>query len=67
MTAVNHIGFVIAAYGAAVAVVAGLIAWVMIDYYVQRRRLIDLDKKGIVRRSAAARPGPALEEAKEKA
>jgi len=65
MEAGNHIGFIVAAYAAAVAVVGGLTAWVMLDYRAQRRTLADLDAKGLVRRTAPARSGPALERAKE--
>jgi heme exporter protein D len=67
MEATNHIGFIVAAYAAAIAVVGGLTAWVMLDYRAQRRMLADLDKKGLVRRSAPARSEPTLERAKEKA
>jgi heme exporter protein D len=61
--ATNHIGFIVAAYAAAVIVVAALIAWVMIDYRALRRTLADLDRRGITRRPTAARPKPAREQA----
>jgi heme exporter protein D len=67
MEATNHMGFIVAAYAATVAVVGGLIAWVMLDYHAQRRKLIELDKKGVTRRSASAHAEPAMEQAKEKA
>ncbi len=67
MEATNHIGFIVAAYAAAVAVVGGLIAWVMLDYRAQRRRLADLDRQGLRRRSAPSRSEPAMEQAKEEA
>jgi heme exporter protein D len=67
MDAANHMGFIVASYAAAVVVVGGLILWVVLDYYAQRRKLIALDKKGVTRRSAQARAEPTLEQAKEKA
>jgi heme exporter protein D len=62
MDAGNHIGFIAAAYAAAIAIVGGLTAWVMLDYRAQRRHLADLDRKGVTRRS-----GPALGQAREDA
>jgi hypothetical protein len=67
MDVTNHFGFIAAAYVAAAIAVGGLSAWVMLDYRMQRRWLIDLDKKGVSRRSAPARSGPSLEEAEKKA
>jgi heme exporter protein D len=67
MNAVNHIGFIVASYAAAVAIVGVLIAWVTLDYRVQRLRLADLEMRGVTRRSAPARSEPAIEQAKEKA
>ena len=61
--AANHIGFIVAAYAAAVIVVAALIAWVMIDYCALRRTLANLDRRGITRRPSPARPKPASEQA----
>ena len=46
-----HIGFVVASYGAALLVVAGLILWVFLDGRAQRRKLADLEARGIRRRS----------------
>ena len=63
MMAVNHIGYIVAAYAAAVVIVAALIAWVLIDYRALRRTLADLDRRGITRRPAPARPEPAREQA----
>ncbi len=45
----NHLVFIAAAYGAAVAVVAGLIAWVMLDYRAQRAKLAEFESRGVVR------------------
>ena len=67
MNAANHVGFIVASYAAAVAIVGALIAWVTLDYRAQRRRLSDLEMRGVTRRSAPARPEPAIEQAKEKA
>jgi len=51
MQATAHIEFIVAAYGAGVVVVVALIAWVMLDYRLQRRILAELETKGISRRS----------------
>ena len=67
MNAVNHMGFIVASYAAAAAIVGVLIAWVTLDYRTQRLRLADLEMRGVTRRSAPARPEPAIEQAKEKA
>ena len=67
MQAAAHTGFIIAAYAAAVVVVGGLIAWVMLDYRAQLRNLADLEKRGVTRRSAPPRPEPAAQQAKEEA
>jgi heme exporter protein D len=67
MNAANHMGFIVASYAAAVAIVGVLIAWVTLDYRTQRRRLADLEMRGVTRRSVPPRPEPAIEQAKEKA
>jgi heme exporter protein D len=67
MDAVNHMGFIVASYAAAIAVVGVLIAWVTLDYRTQRLRLADLETRGVTRRSAPPRSEPAIEQAKEKA
>jgi heme exporter protein D len=67
MNAVNHMGFIVASYAAAVAVVGALVVWVTLDYRAQRLRLADLEMRGVTRRSAPARSEPAIEQAKEKA
>ena len=46
-----HADFIIAAYAVTVFVVAGLIAWVILDYSAQRRILGDLEERGVTRRS----------------
>jgi heme exporter protein D len=56
MTLGPHAPFIIAAYAVALAIVGGLIAWVILDYLTQRRVLADLDARGVVRRSEQAAP-----------
>jgi heme exporter protein D len=46
-----HAAFIIAAYAAALAVVIGLIGWVIADHAAQRRLLADLETRGVTRRS----------------
>ncbi len=46
-----HADFIIAAYAVTLFVVAALLAWVMLDYSMQRRILGDLEERGIGRRS----------------
>jgi heme exporter protein D len=67
MEAANHIGFIVAAYAAAGAVVGGLCAWVMLDYRAQLRNLADLERRGIARRKAPAGSEPAVKQSKENA
>jgi heme exporter protein D len=52
----QHAPFIVAAYAAAAAVIAALIAWVTLDYRTQRRALADLEARGVVRRSQQAQP-----------
>jgi heme exporter protein D len=67
MNTVNHMGFIVASYAAAVAIVGVLIAWVTLDYRTQRLRLADLEMRGVTRRSAPARSERTTEQAKEEA
>ncbi len=60
MEAASHTAFIVAAYAVAGAVIGGLIAWVMLDYRAQLRRLGDFEKLGLTRRSAA-RPAETIE------
>lgn len=46
-----HADFIVAAYAVTVFVVAGLVAWVVLDYSAQRRILGDLEQSGVTRRS----------------
>ena len=48
-----HAGFIVAAYALALAVVAALIAWIVVDHRAQLRILDDLERAGVTRRSAA--------------
>jgi heme exporter protein D len=47
-----HAAFIVTAYGAALMVVVLLIAWVWLDHRAQRRKLDELEARGITRRSA---------------
>jgi heme exporter protein D len=49
-----HSAFIVTAYAVAVLVVAGLIAWVLLDHRAQRRMLNDLEMRGVTRRSDRA-------------
>ncbi|HXX09487.1 MAG TPA: heme exporter protein CcmD [Pseudolabrys sp.] len=46
-----HADFIVAAYAMTAFAVAALIAWVVLDYGVQRRILGDLEERGVTRRS----------------
>jgi heme exporter protein CcmD len=59
--------FIVGAYVAALGIVGVLTAWIMIDYHAQRRRLADLEMRGLTRRSAATRAEQAMQQAKEEA
>ena len=50
-----HAAFILAAYVVTAAVVAGLIAWVWLDFRAQKRVLGDLEAHGVTRRSAVAK------------
>jgi heme exporter protein D len=47
-----HAAFIWSAYGVVAIVLAGLIAWLVLDGREQTRRIADLDARGIKRRSA---------------
>jgi heme exporter protein D len=49
-----HSAFIVTAYAVTVLVVAGLIAWVLLDHRAQRRILNDLEMRGVTRRSDRA-------------
>ncbi|HEY7669618.1 MAG TPA: heme exporter protein CcmD [Hyphomicrobium sp.] len=46
-----HAAFIWSAYGATVLVIAGLIAWLVLDGRAQERRLASLAERGVKRRS----------------
>lgn len=46
-----HAGFIIASYAAAFAIVAGLLSSSLLAYRQARRRLADLEARGLRRRS----------------
>ena len=51
----QHAAFILWAYGIAGAVMAALIVWVLSDHRRQRRRLAELEARGVTRRSARKR------------
>lgn len=48
-----HGGFILAAYAVTIVVLGGLFAWIVRDGRAQKRRLKDLEARGVRRRSAA--------------
>jgi heme exporter protein D len=48
----NHLAFIVAAYAAAIAVVAALVAWVMLDYRAQSAKLAEFENRRIARGAA---------------
>jgi heme exporter protein D len=46
-----HAAFIVSAYGIAAAIVAGMIAWIVLDHRQQQRRLAELEARGVTRRS----------------
>jgi heme exporter protein D len=67
MEPIDHLPFIVGSYAAAFVVIAGLIAWVMLDFRAQRRALADLEMRGLTRRSVNPGAASRMEEAKEKA
>jgi heme exporter protein D len=49
-----HAAFIVIAYAVAALIVAGLIAWVLLDQRRQKRILGDLEMRGLSRRSERA-------------
>ncbi len=47
-----HAGFIIAAYLLTFVALVGLIAWIVLDGRAQKRRLAELEARGVRRRSA---------------
>lgn len=52
-----HAAFIWASYGAFTAIIAGLIAWAVLDGRRQARALADADRRGLRRRSSEASTG----------
>ncbi len=48
----NHGGFILAAYGLAILVIAVVFVWIVVDGRAQRRQLAELEARGVRRRSA---------------
>jgi heme exporter protein D len=48
-----YAGFIVAAYAAALAVIAALIVWIVADHRAQTRTLADLEARGVTRRSSS--------------
>lgn len=46
-----YASFIVTSYAAAALVVAVLIGWIVLDYRSQTRRLRELDRSGVTRRS----------------
>ena len=51
-----HAGFIIASYLVTFVVVVGMIAWIVVDGRLQKRRLAELEARGVRRRSAGEAP-----------
>jgi heme exporter protein D len=50
-----HFGFILASYLVTGAVLLGLVLWIALDGRSQRRRLAELESRGVRRRSAGGR------------
>jgi heme exporter protein D len=53
-----HAAFIVTAYAAATAIVAGMIGWVLLDRRQLTRELDDLEARGVTRRSRAGEDAP---------
>ena len=49
-----HGGFILAAYAVTIVILAGVFLWIILDGRAQKRRLAELEARGIRRRSAAS-------------
>ena len=47
-----HGGFILAAYAVTALVLLGLVVWIVVDGRAQRRRIAELEARGVRRRSA---------------
>jgi heme exporter protein D len=52
-----HAGFIVASYAATVAVVGGLVGWLLFDGWRQQKALSDLEARGVRRRSEGRSQG----------
>jgi heme exporter protein D len=52
----GHAGFVFAAYAITTVVLVGLAAWIVLDGRRLKRRIAELEARGVRRRSAGLRP-----------
>lgn len=52
----SHGPIILAVYGLAVLVIAGLIGWVILDHRAQCRALDQLERQGVKRRSDGLKP-----------
>jgi heme exporter protein D len=52
-----HAAFIVGAYAVAIGVIAGMIAWVWLDYRRQLRMLAELEAHGVTRRSDPSSEG----------
>jgi heme exporter protein D len=48
----THLGFIVAAYAVTAVVLVGIVAWIIVDGRNQRRRIADLEARGVRRRSS---------------
>jgi heme exporter protein D len=49
-----HVGFIVSAYVAAIAIVAGLVVWIVFERWHLTRMLDEFEAQGIRRRSGRA-------------
>jgi heme exporter protein D len=54
-----HGGFILAAYAVTILILAGVFLWIILDGRAQKKRLAELEARGIRRRSVAAPSKPA--------
>lgn len=52
----HNAGYIISAYLVTVVVIAGMVGWIVLDGRLQRRRLADLEARGVRRRSRRGTP-----------
>jgi heme exporter protein D len=62
----QHAAFIIAAYAVTFVAVAALALFIVEDDRKQRRALAELERKGVRRRSAPAKPTPSKPKSKRK-